>query len=72
MPIKIHLDDMMSKRKMSLNELSQKVGITLSNLSIIKNQKSKAIRLSTLDALCRVLECQPGDLIKYVEEDEEH
>nr|WP_326494300.1 helix-turn-helix transcriptional regulator [Sphingobacterium sp. UT-1RO-CII-1] len=72
MPIKIHLDDMMSKRKMSLNELSQKVGITLSNLSIIKNQKSKAIRLSTLDALCRVLDCQPGDLIKYVEDDEEH
>ncbi|MCY4778840.1 helix-turn-helix transcriptional regulator [Sphingobacterium sp. UT-1RO-CII-1] len=63
---------MMSKRKMSLNELSQKVGITLSNLSIIKNQKSKAIRLSTLDALCRVLDCQPGDLIKYVEDDEEH
>lgn len=71
MPIRIHLDDMMSKRKMSLNELSQKVGITLSNLSIIKNQKSKAIRLSTLEALCRVLECQPGDLIKYVAEDDD-
>lgn len=71
MPIRIHLDDMMSKRKMSLNELSQKVGITLSNLSIIKNQKSKAIRLSTLEALCRLLECQPGDLIKYVAEDDD-
>ncbi|SJN49327.1 Transcriptional regulator, Cro/CI family [Sphingobacterium sp. JB170] len=59
----------MSKNKVSLNELSQKVGITLSNLSIIKNEKSKAIRLSTLDALCRALNCQPGDIIEYVEED---
>jgi len=59
----------MSKKKVSLNELSQKVGITLSNLSIIKNEKSKAIRLSTLEALCRALNCQPGDIMEFVEED---
>lgn len=68
MPIKIHLDQMMAERKVSLNELSLKVGITLSNLSIIKNQKSKAIRLSTLEALCEALDCQPGDLIEYIPE----
>ncbi|MEI5986058.1 MULTISPECIES: helix-turn-helix domain-containing protein [Sphingobacterium] len=67
MAIVIKLDEIMTIRKMSLNELSEKVGITLSNLSIIKNQKSKAIRLSTLDALCKALECTPGDLIKYSE-----
>jgi len=60
----------MSRKKISLNELSQKVGITLSNLSIIKNQKSKAIRLSTLDALCKALNCQPGDIIEYVEKED--
>lgn len=69
MSIKIHLDSLMSKRKISLNELSKKVGITLSNLSIIKNQKSKAIRMSTLSALCEALDCQPGDLLEYVKED---
>ncbi len=69
MPIRIRLEDIMSKNKVSLNELSQKVGITLSNLSIIKNEKSKAIRLSTLDALCRALDCQPGDIMKYVEDE---
>ncbi|HLS94299.1 putative transcriptional regulator [Sphingobacterium allocomposti] len=69
MPIRIHLDNIMSKKKVSLNELSQKVGITLSNLSIIKNEKSKAIRLSTLEALCRALNCQPGDIMEFVEED---
>lgn len=53
---------------MSLNELSAKVGITLSNLSIIKNQKAKAIRISTLDAICKALDCQPGDIFKYVED----
>ncbi|MCT1525718.1 MULTISPECIES: helix-turn-helix domain-containing protein [Sphingobacterium] len=68
MPIMIHLDQMMSKKKMSLNELSDKVGITLSNLSIIKNQKAKAIRLSTLDAICRALECQPGDILEFKEQ----
>ena len=70
MPIKIHLDKLMSEKKVSLNELSLRVGITLSNLSIIKNEKSKAIRLSTLEALCKALDCQPGELIEYVEEGE--
>lgn len=69
MPIRIRLEEVMSKNKVSLNELSQKVGITLSNLSIIKNEKSKAIRLSTLDALCRALKCQPGDIIQYVDDE---
>lgn len=66
MKIKILLDEMMVKRKVSLNELSERVGITLSNLSILKNQKSKAIRLSTLAAICEALDCQPGDIIVYV------
>lgn len=65
MAIIIHLDVMMAKRKMSLNELSEKVGITLSNLSILKNGKAKAIRLSTLESICQVLDCQPGDLLEY-------
>ncbi len=69
MAIIINLDVMMAKRKMSLNELSERVGITLSNLSILKNGKAKAIRLSTLDAICAVLNCQPGDLIEYREDE---
>lgn len=69
MPIKFHLDKIMSEKNVSLNELSQRVGITLSNLSIIKNQKSKAIRLSTLEALCKALDCQPGDIMKYISEE---
>ncbi|SER68333.1 putative transcriptional regulator [Gracilibacillus ureilyticus] len=69
--IRIRLDVMMAERKMSLNELSEKVGITPANLSILKNEKGKAIRFSTLDALCKVLECQPGDLLEYIEEDAE-
>lgn len=68
MPIKFHLDKIMSEKNVSLNELSQRVGITLSNLSIIKNQKSKAIRLSTLEALCEALDCQPGDIMQYLPE----
>ncbi|MBP3942906.1 helix-turn-helix transcriptional regulator [Sphingobacteriaceae bacterium WQ 2009] len=68
MPILIHLDQMMVKRNISLNELSARVGITLSNLSIIKNQKSKAIRLDTMEALCKALNCQPADLFEYMEE----
>ncbi len=68
--IVINLDVMMAKRKMSLNELSEKVGITLANLSILKNSKAKAVRLSTLDAICKVLDCQPGDILEYVESDE--
>ncbi len=70
MPIKIHLDKIMSEKKVSLNELSHRVGITLSNLSIIKNQKSKAIRLSTLEALCKALDCQSGVILEYVSDDE--
>ncbi|MCB1603325.1 MAG: helix-turn-helix transcriptional regulator [Gammaproteobacteria bacterium] len=65
MPVIINLDVMMAKRKMSLNELSEKVGITLSNLSILKTGKAKAIRFSTLELICEVLECQPGDLLEY-------
>jgi putative transcriptional regulator len=69
MSIIINLDVMMAKRKLSLNTLSEKVGITLSNLSILKQGKAKAIRLSTLDAICAALECQPGDLIEYSAEE---
>jgi putative transcriptional regulator len=65
MPIIVNLDVMMAKRKMSLNELSEKVGITQSNLSILKTGKAKAIRLETLDAVCQVLDCQPGDILEY-------
>lgn len=65
----INLDVMMAKRKMSLNELSEKVGITLANLSILKNNKAKAIRFSTLDAICKALDCQVGDIIEFVKED---
>ena len=67
----IHLDVMMAKRKMSLNELSEKVGITLANLSILKNNKAKAIRFSTLDAICRALDCQVGDIMEFVPDEEE-
>ena len=69
MSIVVNLDVMLAKRKMSMNELSEKVGITLANLSILKNNKGKAIRFSTLDAICEVLECQPGDLFEYVNQD---
>ncbi len=68
MPIVVNLDVMMAKRKMSLNELSQKVDLTLSNLSILKTGKAKAIRFSTLEAICKVLDCQPGDILEYVED----
>ncbi|MFJ7744629.1 helix-turn-helix domain-containing protein [Peribacillus sp. NPDC097295] len=67
--IRIHLDVMMAKRKMSLNELADKVGVTKSNLSILKTEKAKAIRFSTLDAICAALECQPGDILEYTSED---
>ena len=70
MNIVIHLDVMLAKRKMSLTELSQKVGITLSNLSILKKGKAKAIRFSTLSAICEALDCQPGDLLEYRKEGE--
>jgi putative transcriptional regulator len=65
MPIIVNLDVMMAKRKMSLNELSAQVGITISNLSILKTGKAKAIRLETLDAICKVLDCQPGEILEY-------
>ncbi len=65
--ILINLDVMMAKRKMSLNELSEKVGITLANLSILKNNKAKAIRFSTLDAICKALDCKVGDIIEYID-----
>lgn len=66
--IVINLDVMMAKRKMSLGELSEKVGITLANLSILKNNKAKAIRFSTLDAICKALDCKVEDIIEYVED----
>lgn len=61
----INIDVMLAKRKMSVTELSERVGITMANLSILKNGKAKAIRLTTLDAICKALECQPGDLLEY-------
>jgi putative transcriptional regulator len=70
MAITVNLDVMMAKRKMSLNELSEKVDLTLANLSILKTGKAKAIRFSTLEAICKALDCQPGDLLEYSEEKE--
>ena len=64
--IRINLDVMLAKRKMSLTELSERVGITMANLSVHKTGKAKAIRFTTLDALCRTLDCQPGDILEYV------
>lgn len=66
--IRIDLDVMLAKRKMSMTELSRRVGITMANLSILKCGKAKAVRFSTLDAICKVLECQPGDILVYEEE----
>lgn len=66
MAIVVNLDVMMAKRKMSLNELAQRVDITLANLSILKNSKAKAVRFSTLEAVCAALDCQPGDILEYV------
>ncbi len=70
MPIIINLDVMMARRKISLNELSEKVDLTLSNLSILKTGKAKAIRFSTLEAICKALDCQPGDILEYANDDE--
>lgn len=70
MAIIINLDVMMAKRKKGLTELAGEVDITLANLSILKNNKAKAIRLSTLDAICKALNCQPGDILEYVEGEE--
>jgi putative transcriptional regulator len=69
MPIIVNLDVMMARRKMSLNELSEKVDLTLANLSILKTGKAKAIRFSTLEAICKALDCQPGDLLEYSKND---
>ena len=68
MPIIVNLDVMMAKRKMSLNELSEKVNLTLANLSILKTGKAKAIRFSTLEAICKALDCQPADILEYAKE----
>lgn len=65
MPIIVNLDVMMAKRKISLNELSERVGLTLSNLSILKTGKAKAIRFTTLEAICKSLNCQPGDILEF-------
>jgi len=69
MPIIVNLDVMMAKRKMSLNELSEKVELTLSNLSILKTGKAKAIRFTTLEAICNALDCQPGDILEYKDDE---
>lgn len=69
MAIIINLDVMLAKRKMSLTELSEEVGITMANLSILKNGKAKAIRFSTLEGICKALDCQPGDILEYREDE---
>ena len=66
--IVVNLDVMMAKRKMNLSQLSEKVDITLANLSVLKNNKARAVRFSTLEAVCAALDCQPGDILEYVEE----
>lgn len=71
MPIVVNLDVVMAKRKMSLNELAAKVDLTLANLSILKNNKAKAVRFTTLEAICKALDCQPGDILEFVEEEDE-
>ncbi len=71
MAIRINLDVMMAKRKKGLTELAKEVDITLANLSILKNGKAKAVRLETLNAICKALQCQPGDILEYVEDEED-
>ena len=71
MAIIFNIDVMLAKRKMSVTELSNKVGLTMSNISILKNGKAKAIRISTLDKICEVLDCQPADLLEYIKDEEE-
>ena len=70
MGIVVNLDVMMAKRKMSLGELAQKVDITMANLSILKNNKARAVRFSTLEGICKALDCQPGDILEYVPDEE--
>lgn len=69
MPITVNIDVMLARRKMSSGELAEKVGISATNLSILKTGKAKAVRFSTLEALCRALDCQPGDILEYIPED---
>ena len=71
MAIMVNLDVMMAKRKMSLNELAERVDVTVANLSVLKNNRARAVRFSTLEAICRALDCQPGDILEYVPEKEE-
>ena len=71
MAIIVNLDVMMAKRKMSLGELSQKVDVTMANLSILKNNKARAVRFSTLEAICKALDCQPGDILEFVPDEAE-
>ena len=71
MAIMVNLDVMMAKRKMSLGELAQKVDITMANLSILKNNKARAVRFSTLEAICKALDCQPGDILEFMPDGEE-
>ena len=71
MAIMVNLDVMMAKRKISLGELAQKVDITMANLSILKNNKARAVRFSTLEAICKALDCQPGDILEFVPDGEE-
>lgn len=66
MPIIVNLDVMLAKRKMSLSQLSEQVGVTLANLSVFKTNKAKAVRFSTLEAICKALDCQPGDILEYI------
>jgi putative transcriptional regulator len=68
MPIVVNLDIVLARRKMSLTELSERVGITISNMSILKSGKAKAIRFSTLEEICKILECQPGDILEYMDD----
>ncbi len=67
----INLDVMLARRKMSVTELSEKVGITIANISVLKNGRAKAIRFSTLNEICRILGCQPGDILEYIDDDED-
>lgn len=72
MPIIVNVDVMLARRKMSSGELAEKIGITPANLSILKNGKAKAVRFSTLDAICRALDCQPGDILEYTDQNQQH
>lgn len=71
MSIIINIDVMLAKRKMSVTELSERVGITMANISVLKNGKAKAIKISTLNSICKALNCQPGDILEYVEDEED-